>query len=194
MSDAGTGIVDASMPFTDGGPTGDLGISTDGGTPVGADLYVLPGTGSLGFRSPIPYTIGGGPCALAVADLDGDNRADLAVSACDRSRVTVLTRAKGGPLTVTGAWDVGPSPSGIVAVDLDGDGRPDLATADAHGDSVSVLKNRGDATFDPALRIPSRGRRPVAIAAGDLDRDGKPDLAVADYDSNDVGVLLNTSK
>ena len=60
------------------------------------------------------------------------------------------------------------------------------------GDTVSVLLNKGDGTFQRRLDYPT-GRHvsyPTSVAIGDLNGDGKPDLAAANFGSNTVAVML----
>ena len=59
--------------------------------------------------------------------------------------------------------------------DLNGDGRLDLATGD-YGDTVSVLLNRGDGSFQPEVDYLATGTFPKSVAIGDVNGDGKPDL------------------
>lgn len=64
----------------------------------------------------------------------------------------------------------------IAIGDLSGDGWPDLAIANGQSNTVSVLRNRGDGTFDPPTDYPAAsGPRSVALA----DYDGDTDLDVA---------------
>ena len=74
--------------------------------------------------------------------------------------------------------------------DLNGDGSPDLATANNHDNTVSVLLNRGDGSFE-AAREYRTGSGPYSVAIGDLNGDGKPDLVTANGESNRVSVLVN---
>ena len=73
-----------------------------------------------------------------------------------------------GASTGEGIWDVGIAPGqrdsrGRRAFgrdgDLNGDGKPDLATANAVADSVSVLINRGDGSFQAKIDY-ATGRGP----------------------------------
>ena len=74
---------------------------------------------------------------------------------------------------------------------MDGDGDLDLVTANYEGRSVSILRNRGDGTFDAATNHPVAAGTPYALAAGDLDGDGDVDLAVTLETSTTVTILLN---
>ena len=75
--------------------------------------------------------------------------------------------------------------------DLDQDGKLDVVTAN-DGDSVSVLLNIGDGSFQ-AKRDYGTGPAPTSVATGDLNGDGKLDLVTANLGdaANTVSVLLN---
>ena len=59
----------------------------------------------------------------------------------------------------------GPTPVSVAIGDGDGDGDSDLAVANQGGDSVSVLRNRGDGTFAPRMDY-GAGSDPSSIAIG----------------------------
>jgi hypothetical protein len=81
--------------------------------------------------------------------------------------------------------------------DLDGDGDLDAVSmqcwyrpADNAATQLSVLLNRGDATFvNTAVYQP--GDYPTSVAIGDLNGDGLNDLAVTNGFSNQVSVMIN---
>src|SRR5262249_28859645 len=53
----------------------------------------------------------------------------------------------------------------------------DLAVGNYYSDNVSVLLNRGDGTFQPAVHY-AVGNYPRPVVVGDFNRDGHQDLAV----------------
>jgi hypothetical protein len=63
-------------------------------------------------------------------------------------------------------------------------------TANSAADTVSVLLNRSDGSFE-AKRDYATGRGPDSLAIADLNGDGSSDLVTANADSNTVSVLLN---
>jgi len=87
------------------------------------------------------------------------------------------------------SYAIGKGPTSVAIGDLNGDGKPDLVTTNHDADSVSVLLNRGDGTFEPKGDYATAGR-PISVEIADLTADGRPDLMVA-ANSSFVSVLLN---
>jgi len=66
---------------------------------------------------------------LAIADLDGNGRLDLA--AATYTGVAVLLGQSGGGLGPPTSYGAGPNPAAVAIGDFNGDGHIDLAVADA---------------------------------------------------------------
>jgi hypothetical protein len=159
-------------------------------------VTVLLGNGSGGFAAAAgsPYAVGSYPRTLAVGDIDGDGKLDLAVANNGSSNITVLmgngsggfTPAAGSPVTV------GVQPSGISISDFNGDGKADLAVANGYSNDVSILLGNGSGSFTAAPGSPfaTAGVQPTSIAAGDFSGDGRADLAISNYFSNNLTLLL----
>ena len=145
---------------------------------------------SLSFTNPQSPAISGQPLAVAVADFNGDGKADLAVPSSSSS-VTILFGNGDGSFTAgTQNIPTGSTPSAIVAADFNGDGKVDLAVANTNSNSVTILLGNGDGTFTPSTLSPQTGSYPKAIAVGDFNGDGILDLAVANESSSSVTILL----
>jgi hypothetical protein len=82
-------------------------------------------------------------------------------------------------LAAARSYVTGRSPASVAIGDLDGDGKPDLATASFRSYTLSVLANRGDASFQAKLDY-ATGDYPFSVAIGDLNGDGKADLAMGE--------------
>ena len=142
-----------------------------GGAPA---VSVLVNRGDGSFEPTHDYNTGD-LYSLAITDLNGDDRPDLATLSSGAASV-FLNRADGsfGPRR---DYATPGCPQSLAAADLNGDGRPDIAVA---GCDVSVLLNNGDGSFSPRRDYRGVGTSEVAIA--DLNGDGKPDLAAGGVD------------
>lgn len=139
--------------------------------------------------------VGGSHGGIAIGDVDGDGKRDLAVASA-AAAVFVNTAAANAP-TASFASPVelmgGLYPREVALGDFNGDGKSDLAVSNYDVAQVSIYTNTTAAaappSFSPEVDIPTKGR--YAVVVPDLDGDGKPDLVIG----NDVGVsvLLNTT-
>lgn len=131
------------------------------------------------FLPAASYATGPNPQGVAIGDLDGDGKPDLAVA--DDLGVTLLLQNPGGP---AGTFlprqeiSIGEPVYSIALADLNGDGRLDLIVTNA----VDVLVLQHDANIDAGFAAPqsyAAGAQPIAAVAADLNGDGALDIAVA---------------
>jgi hypothetical protein len=157
-----------------------------------------PGSQSL-FANAVIYGSGaiGGSGGVAVADVNGDGRPDLAITNPTSGNVGVLLGNGDGTFQTAVTYDSGGDATSVVLADVNGDGNPDMLVTHEGADSVGVLLGNGDGTFRTALTYGSGGSAPSGLAVADVNADGKPDLLVANLCSGNgclgngsVGVLL----
>jgi hypothetical protein len=152
-------------------------------------VSVLLGNGDGTFQAKTDQASGNNPVSVAIADLDGNGKRDLAVADNGSGTVSVLLGNGDGTFQAKTDYATGSNPSSVAVGDLDGDGKRDLAVANFGSGAVSVLLGNGDGTFQAKTDY-GTASGPYSVAIADLNGDGKRDLATADANVNEVSVLL----
>jgi hypothetical protein len=158
-------------------------------------VSVLLNTGRGSFGSPRVYATGeprdtDGAWSVAIGDLNGDGKPDLATANPGGRSVSVLLNAGDGSFAPSVSYSIRRHPWDVAIADLNGDGQRDVVTANPN--TVSVLLNIGEATFADAVEYPTG--RPTdnwALAVADLNGDGRPDILTANHRRSTVSVLIN---
>ena len=144
---------------------------------------------SNSFAGALTFAAGSTPQSLAVADLDGDGKADIATANNNSSSSAISifrNTSVSGQIQLASLVDLPGLGDGqaMTIGDLDGDGKPDLAVVYfLNGQSLSVYRNisrprtLNSGSFAPPVNFPLGGWG-NSIALGDLDGDGKPDVVV----------------
>jgi hypothetical protein len=141
------------------------------------------GDGSFFFHQ--RGALGVAPAAMALGDLDGDGRPDLAVAhratAAAAGHVAVLQGRRDGTFAGGEKYLAGASVLAVALADLDGDGRRDLIAAEGSGTCLGsariwILASRGGLALEffdllPVLSV-------TGLLAADSDGDGDTDLAL----------------
>ncbi len=142
------------------------------------------------FAAPfLSFDAGSHPYSVAIGDLNGDGKPDLAVANASSNTVSVLLGNGNGTFGAKTDYGTGSYPYSVAIGDLSGDGKPDLAVANNYSNTVSVLLGNGYGTFGVKTDY-GTGSGPNSVAIGDLNGEGKPDLAVENHLSITVSVLL----
>jgi Bacterial Ig-like domain (group 3)/FG-GAP-like repeat len=176
------------------------GFCDKGGGHGEGTLGVLLGTGGGKFGQVGIYDSGGcNAWSVAVGDLNGDGKSDVAVlnrysgSDCSGpSLVGVFLGNGNGTFQPLVSVLCQGNVSGIVTVgDLNRDGKPDLLVGTGFG-GVGVLLGNGDGTFQPWTTYRGAGlSAATSIVVADLNGDGNPDIAVSSFDHPpNLAVLL----
>ncbi len=167
------------------------------------NITVLLNNGRGGFAASPTSTAPTGLAShlVAVADFDGDDTPDLAITAHASNGVAVLLGdGKGGFTAVAGSPfaainSSSPHNHGLVLGDMNSDSRVDIVTSNSNDNSVSVLLGDGRGGFSPAAGSPfAVGRRAYMPAIGDINADGHLDVTVPNLGDATVSVLLGNGK
>jgi hypothetical protein len=149
--------------------------------------------------NPFNFVTGFQPFGLAIGDIDGDGKEDVAVININTDSTAGLSvlRNTSIPGTLSFApvatFTTGPHPKGIAFADIDGDDKLDVVVANQKRNTVSILRNTsvpGNISFAAKVNF-TVGNKPKSVAVGDLNGDGKPDIVVANTKGNTVSVLQN---
>jgi len=177
-TDFGTGNYPQSVAIGDLNGDGKPDLVTTSASSGPGTASVLLGNGNGSFRPRTDFGTGSNPYFVAIGDLNGDGKPDLAVANAYAYTVSVLPGGGDGSFGPKTDYGTGNYPRSVAIGDLDGDGKPDLVTSNAGPSTVSVWLGNGDESFGPNTEFRA-GSNPVAVAIGDVNGDGKPDLAVA---------------
>jgi len=186
-------------------------VTVDGLTAYSQAPFIVtfPGGGSISsesFAPKVEFATGAGPYGIAISDLDGDGKPDLAVVNNNPSGSISVFRntSNTGSITFSSSLDfaTGVNSFHVASADLDGDGKPDVIVTNFSSNTISVFRNTsasGSITFATKVDIAGAGlygiNAPYGIAISDLDEDGKPDLIVTNsgYPISSVSIFRNTS-
>ena len=161
-------------------------------------------TGSS-FATAVNFIAGNHSYFVALGDIDGDGKLDMAVSNSQANTVSVFRNTSTSGTITSGSFaaavdfTTGTNPYGVSLGDIDGDGKLDMAVTNNNSTGgVSVFRNTATSgtitTSSFAVKVDfASGINPECIALGDADGDGKVDMAVTNNGSNTVSVFKNTA-
>jgi hypothetical protein len=167
----------------------DLAVLTAGPN----NVAVLLGNGSGGFTSApgSPFAVGTAPNSIAVADFNGDGKADMVVAG--RNGLTLLLGNGLGGFTASGNPG-NPFPATVATGDFNGDGIPDLVETVGVNSLgrfgvVTILLGNGSGGFTPGAPFEVFNGLGAVSAVADFNRDGKLDALVSLHDTPPAVIL-----
>jgi hypothetical protein len=146
----------------------------------------------------VDKSTGSTPRGIAIGDLNGDGKLDIAVANAGAATVYVFRNTSTvGSLSFAAAISMatGSTPYDLAIADLNGDGLQDIAVANSGTTTVSVFKNTmsaGTLSFATKTDL-TVGSNPKGIAIGDIDGNGVADIVVSNSGSTTISVLRNTT-
>jgi hypothetical protein len=171
----------------------DIAVTSDIVTTDQGRVTMLLGNGDGTFHVSQVVRIGTDANGLVAADFNGDGILDLATTTFlpDGSRdARVLLGQGNGTFKTAIVTTPGGSATALAAGDFNRDGKQDLVLVDSRNNTVTVLRGKGDGTFQAPLSFmfdtPARGLGQPAVA--NFFGDGKLSVAVS-TGLGDLGVL-----
>lgn len=168
-------------------------------------VYVFLGNGDGTFQAPIVNTTvctgAIGNCqSMAVGDLNGDGKPDLAFQSNDTTGggISVLLNTGSGtfgtavyyPVAISGVF----AGAGIAIGDVNGDKKPDIVVGSEGGATAIVYLNQGTGTFKVGGTVGSVPINPTNnVVLADINNDKKLDIVVPDP-FGDVYTFYGTGK
>ena len=130
----------------------DRGPGSDGTGMPGVSVLLQDSAHPGSFLAPVTYSTPWGAIDVAVADLNGDGRPDLAVASlgpAPTGAVSVLLQngANPGTFGTASSYPGFGQPLSVAIADLDGDGHPDIAVADGYNATVMLQSASSPGTF-----------------------------------------------
>ncbi|WP_163408148.1 FG-GAP-like repeat-containing protein [Flavobacterium ajazii] len=154
------------------------------------------------FESRIDIDTGKDYEAIAIGDLNGDGKPDLAAPSYFAGSIYLFSNTSSiGIISFAAKFEIVTSPylSSMTICDFDGDGKPDLLTAYPASFNQSggfyIYRNTAtvgsftNSSFAPRVEIGKGNYSPQSLKIGDLDGDGKPDLVFRN--SKYISILRN---
>ena len=158
-------------------------------------------TGS-NFNTGFSLTTGLNPITLDVADLDGDNKMDIAVGNYGSKTVSVFKNNYATGLLNSNSFsakidfNAGNNPGYLKLGDMDGDSKLDIVVLAEGSNSVGILRNTTASgvislsSFAPRVNF-STGVTPYYISIGDMTGNGKLDILVTNFADGTASLWQN---
>src|SRR5258708_29911034 len=193
------GAPPARLAMADFNGDGKLDVAVANSESRNVTILLGDGKGGLTPAPGSPFPAGDHPNDIAVGDVNGDGKPDLAYANHDTHYVTVLLGdGRGGfapapksPFTVNSRHH----PHGIALGDFNGDHNLDFVIDDWGNNRVTVVFGDGKGNFaSPGVSF-AVGQMPYQrVRAADVNKDGFADVITTNFESGDVTVLLGDGK
>ncbi|HSY16849.1 MAG TPA: immunoglobulin domain-containing protein, partial [Candidatus Acidoferrales bacterium] len=166
---------------------------------------VISSPGSItaaSFAPKIDLTVPSGSMCVAIVDVDGDNKPDLAVTAYLPQIFSVIQNlSTGGNLTTNSFgpridYPLDGRGHTIAVGDINGDGKPDLIVDTELNSLINIFQNVSTPGTLTSSSLAGQvelatGWNAWGVSVGDLDGDGRPDILFANSYDNNIQIYQN---
>ncbi len=155
------------------------------------------GLSAASFAPRLDVATGRQPIAIAIGDVDGDGRPDVATANHGDNTFSVLRNLSSSGILASNSFAprlnfaAGAGPHSIALGDLNNDGRLDAVVGNFGAGTVSVFASVPPPILTPfsfgqRVDFPAGGR---TVAIGDVDGDGGPDILSGSWNGNTISLL-----
>lgn len=163
----------------------------------GGQVLLFQNAGGAIFSSPLVYSAGSTPVAVALGDLNGDGINDIVVAnGTTKGTVTVLLNQTAGSIvnfSAPASCLTGSQPAAL-ALNISGGVVAQVVTANLSGSDATTLRTRADGVLHASSDQATAPVPPLAIAHGDLNGDGKPDIVTASSLNGSLSLAIQFSQ
>ncbi|MFO0425041.1 MAG: FG-GAP-like repeat-containing protein [Planctomyces sp.] len=208
LKNNGSGVF-GTPSYVEGGGNGEFGLNAadmnqDGildlvvGAHDSQTMVVAIGDGAGGYTPGTGRPLSGKPWQVAVGDLNGDGREDVASVNGRTSGVTgelLMGDGRGG-LSAPESYGIDSFGLASDLGDIDGDGDLDWLTSSYFGDwRLFVNDGHAEFTYNQSFgrNVQPNHQAASCAAAADVDNDGDLDLILIDEEADELVILKNTS-
>jgi hypothetical protein len=188
-ADAGLTPTAVAAADFNGDGKADLVVTNNNG--FSSTVSILTSNGDGSFKAPVTYAVEADPTAVAVGDLNGDGKPDLAVTNFLGQGLDILLNNGDGTFGSARFYTTGSNPTGVLLGDFMNQGHTDVVTTNDFGDSLTLWTNPGTGLLTGPLTFPV-GDRPALSAAADFTGNGLVDLVTTNGNANSITVLIRT--
>ena len=170
------------------------------GNCVGVGSFgVLMNRGDGTFQGVVTYPLTGvgGVESIAVGDLNGDGKPDLAMVG---NGIDAWLNKGDGTFQFSDSYPTTGNTQQVLLTDLDGDGKLDFVDNNITSNTADARLGNGDGTFQSIQTFKLGGQQISWTTIADVNGDGRPDLISANWcspscqtEEGSVGVLLNVA-
>ena len=168
-----------------------IGNGSSAGTNL-VGVLLNKGTGIFNAQTTVANFVGTGvtPVNLAVGDVNGDGKIDIATANYQNDSASILLGSGDGNFSAPTTVNLGDGPKMVALADMNNDGKLDLVSVNEIANTISIAQGVGEGHFMSALNKPTTFK-PTKLIVTDMDGDGNLDVLACGTAGGSAGVWLH---